>query len=144
MTNGTNGQGLKETIDLDSPVFTITSNVRILNALSSENIGTLRELCAQSHAYLLRIPNFGRKSLIELQENLAEHDLSLSHVFSIYKADVPVSQPNQQVSFEKYKTNILNQLAKDAKEIDHLPIVDKIAKLKLIQDIMLTIESKHK
>lgn len=140
MTNGTNDQGLKITIDLDKGIRDIISNVRIINCLHSENILTLRELCAQSAGYLIRIPNFGRKSLKEVEENLAEYNLSLSHIYTLYKVDVEVSQPNKNDSFEKYKNSIINQFHKDAKVIGHLPIVDQIAKLKLIHEVMLVID----
>ena len=53
-------------------------SVRIANALRNENLETLDDVCKYSEAELLRIPNFGRKSLNELKGILQDHGLSLS------------------------------------------------------------------
>jgi DNA-directed RNA polymerase alpha subunit len=55
--------------------------VRIANALRDENLETLDDVCKYREAELLRIPNFGRKSLNELKGILQDHGLSLSSYF---------------------------------------------------------------
>lgn len=59
---------LLETLDL---------SVRSANALKNENLKTLGQLCRYTEADLLRIPNFGRRSLNEIKEVLYAHGLSL-------------------------------------------------------------------
>lgn len=51
-------------------------SVRTLNCLKNENIVTLQDLTDKTEGELLRTPNFGRKSLNELKEVLAEFGYS--------------------------------------------------------------------
>jgi len=51
--------------------------VRTANALLNDEIKTVQQLIEKRESELLRIPNFGRKSLMELQELLANHNLKL-------------------------------------------------------------------
>lgn len=48
---------------------------RALNALRNEGIETIQQLKMYTEAELLRIPNFGRVSLMLAKEALAEHGL---------------------------------------------------------------------
>jgi DNA-directed RNA polymerase subunit alpha len=50
-------------------------SVRSRNSLQKENIRTLGELIQRSEDEMLGIENFGKKSLKEIQDFLAEHDL---------------------------------------------------------------------
>ena len=52
-------------------------SVRTANALHNENIKTVQHLIEKTNSELLRMPNFGRKSLEELKNLLANHDLKL-------------------------------------------------------------------
>ena len=63
---------------LDVRVNELELSVRPANALYNEGIETLRELVAKHDYELLRIPNFGRKSLKEVEEALADFGLSLN------------------------------------------------------------------
>ena len=51
--------------------------VRVTNALHCEEIKTVQQLIEKKEGELLRLPNFGRKSLNELKELLADHNLKL-------------------------------------------------------------------
>lgn len=51
--------------------------VRSYNCLKREGIQTVGDLVKKSEAELLNIPNFGRKSIEEIKENLAKLSLSL-------------------------------------------------------------------
>jgi DNA-directed RNA polymerase subunit alpha len=50
---------------------------RSLNCLKSECIDTLEDLLKKSKEELMEIPNFGRKSLIEVVEKLGKFGFSL-------------------------------------------------------------------
>ena len=72
-----NGSGGVEELDEDSIEY-LELSVRSLNALLSVGIKTIDQLCNSSKSYLLRIPNFGRKSLMEVQQVLKLNGRSLS------------------------------------------------------------------
>ena len=48
-----------------------------MNCLQQENIRTLGELAQKRASDLLAIKNFGKKSLYEIREKLAQYGLSL-------------------------------------------------------------------
>lgn len=50
----------------DGPIQNYTMSARAANCLKNENIVTLRQLEEYTEAELLRVPNFGRKSLEEI------------------------------------------------------------------------------
>jgi len=62
---------------LDVGVDELEFSVRPINCFFNENIHTLRDLVAKSESELLRIPNFGRKSLHEVKELLDLFGLEL-------------------------------------------------------------------
>ena len=51
--------------------------VRSYNCLKREGVETVGDLMAKSEAELLNIPNFGKKSIEEVRERLAERGLKL-------------------------------------------------------------------
>jgi DNA-directed RNA polymerase subunit alpha len=63
---------------LQTRVEDMDFSVRTLNCLRREAIGTIGELIQRNAAELLGIRNFGRKSLVEVQEKLAAMNLSLT------------------------------------------------------------------
>jgi DNA-directed RNA polymerase subunit alpha len=50
-------------------------SVRSRNSLQKENIRTLGDLIQRTEDEMLKIENFGRKSLQEIEDFLAEHNL---------------------------------------------------------------------
>jgi DNA-directed RNA polymerase subunit alpha len=54
-------------------------SVRIATALRNQGLETLGDVCKYREFDLLRIPNFGRKSMTELKEILHFHGLSLNY-----------------------------------------------------------------
>jgi DNA-directed RNA polymerase subunit alpha len=52
-------------------------SVRVMNAFKNDGINHLGDLVIKSEGELLRMPNFGRKSLIETKEILKELGLEL-------------------------------------------------------------------
>jgi hypothetical protein len=69
---------LGDRVPLDVRVNELELSVRPACALHNEGIETLRELVTKTEAELMRIPNFGRKSLREVVEALADFDLRLN------------------------------------------------------------------
>ena len=62
---------------LDKSVEELELSVRSYNCLKNANIRTIRELVAKTEAEMLKTKNFGRKSLKEIKEILANMGLSL-------------------------------------------------------------------
>jgi hypothetical protein len=63
---------------LDVGVEELEFSVRSLNCFCNEGIRTLRDIITKSEGDLLRIPNFGRKTLHEVKELLGLFELELS------------------------------------------------------------------
>jgi DNA-directed RNA polymerase subunit alpha len=59
------------------PVDELDLTVRSLNALKAEQIEFIGDLVQRTEADLLRTPNLGKKSLVEIKDALALHALSL-------------------------------------------------------------------
>jgi DNA-directed RNA polymerase subunit alpha len=62
---------------LDTPIEDVEFSVRTFNCLKKEQINTLGELILRNENDLLNIRNFGKRSLEEVLEKLAQYDLSL-------------------------------------------------------------------
>ena len=63
--------------NLNRSVEELELSVRSYNCLKNENIATIGELIQKSEAEMLKTKNFGRKSLNEIKEILAQMGLSL-------------------------------------------------------------------
>lgn len=62
---------------LDTPIEDVEFSVRTFNCLKKESINTLGELIQRNENDLLNIRNFGKRSLDEVLEKLAQYDLHL-------------------------------------------------------------------
>jgi DNA-directed RNA polymerase subunit alpha len=62
---------------LDTPIEDVEFSVRTFNCLKKEAINTLGELIQRTESDLLGIRNFGKRSLDEVLERLAQYDLHL-------------------------------------------------------------------
>ena len=62
---------------LDASMEELELSVRTYNCLKNARIRTVRELVGKTESELLRSKNFGRKSLNEIKEILAENGLRL-------------------------------------------------------------------
>ena len=60
------------------PVDYLEMSVRSANVLKDENINTIGDLIKHTEAEMLRYQAFGRKSLNELKEALAEFNLTFA------------------------------------------------------------------
>ncbi|MGH9586061.1 MAG: DNA-directed RNA polymerase subunit alpha [Acidobacteriaceae bacterium] len=71
------GRGLMRTDNLNRSVEELELSVRSYNCLKNANIQTIGELVQKTEAEMLKTKNFGRKSLNEIKEILAQMGLSL-------------------------------------------------------------------
>jgi hypothetical protein len=62
-------------IDLDKDL-----SRRVISGLMNENITDVRQLLSHTPQELLRVPNFGKKSLKELEDYLAKRDMRLGSI----------------------------------------------------------------
>jgi DNA-directed RNA polymerase subunit alpha len=62
---------------LDIPIEDVEFSVRTFNCLKKESINSLGELIQRTEADLLNIRNFGKRSLDEVLEKLAQYELGL-------------------------------------------------------------------
>ena len=76
--------------NLNRSVEELELSVRSYNCLKNAEIRTIRDLVQRSEAEMLKTKNFGRKSLNEIKEILAEMGLSLG-----MKVDEPAQQQQQ-------------------------------------------------
>ena len=67
---------------LSQDVEVLDLSVRAMNCLNNANIKLLGELCLKTESRMLKFRNFGKKSLDEIKEKLAENDLQLGMTFS--------------------------------------------------------------
>lgn len=71
----------QQTVEIDPvllrPVDELELTVRSLNCLKAENIFHIGDLIQKSETELLKTPNLGKKSLMEIKDVLARHGLSL-------------------------------------------------------------------
>lgn len=63
---------------LELPVEELGMGNRVSNVLKNKNINTLRDIVKYSEEEMLNFPNFGKVSLKEVTDRLAEYNLSLS------------------------------------------------------------------
>ncbi len=62
------------------PVDDLELTVRSANCLKAESINYIGDLVQRTEVELLRTPNLGKKSLTEIKEVLAQHDLALGTI----------------------------------------------------------------
>jgi DNA-directed RNA polymerase subunit alpha len=62
---------------LDSPIEDLELSVRSYNCLKREGVNTVQQLVEQSESDLMKIRNFGAKSIEEVKDKLAQLGLSL-------------------------------------------------------------------
>ena len=67
---------------LSQDVEVLDLSVRAMNCLNNANIKLLGELCLKTESRMLKFRNFGKKSLDEIKEKLADNDLQLGMSFS--------------------------------------------------------------
>jgi DNA-directed RNA polymerase subunit alpha len=72
---------------LKTPVSELDLSVRAYNCLKSANIKTLGELVSLEVSDMMKFRNFGKKSLAELEDLVANKNLTFGMDLSKYKLD---------------------------------------------------------
>ena len=72
---------------LKTKLVDLDLSVRALNCLKAADVETLAELVSYNRNDLLKFRNFGKKSLVELDEKLESLNLSFGMDISKYKID---------------------------------------------------------
>jgi DNA-directed RNA polymerase subunit alpha len=72
---------------LKSRLYDMDLSVRAVNCLKSADIETLGELVSRSKSDLLKFRNFGKKSLVELEQLVKEKGLDFGMDISQYKSE---------------------------------------------------------
>jgi DNA-directed RNA polymerase subunit alpha len=83
------GRGLMRNDNLNRSVEELELSVRSYNCLKNANIQTIGELVQKTEAEMLKTKNFGRKSLNEIKEILAQMGLSLGMKIDEHGNPVP-------------------------------------------------------
>ena len=63
--------------NLDRKVDELELSIRVMSALKTNGINTIEDIVIRTDSELLRLPNFGRKSLNEIKEVLSGMDLKM-------------------------------------------------------------------
>ncbi|HET9450234.1 MAG TPA: DNA-directed RNA polymerase subunit alpha C-terminal domain-containing protein, partial [Aggregicoccus sp.] len=85
------GQPLNENLFKSVEEFELS--VRSANCLQNANIKTIGDLVQKTEAEMLKTKNFGRKSLKEIKEILAEMGLSLGMKLENWPPKAPAAAP---------------------------------------------------
>ena len=80
-------QMMKVRSKLMTDLATTDLSVRALNCLKAAGISTIADLLSRDREELLKIKNFGRKSLVELEQFLAAQDLGFDMDLTPYRLD---------------------------------------------------------
>ncbi len=117
-------------------------SVRSMNCLKNDNIIYIGDLVQKTEAEMLRTPNFGRKSLIELREILESGGIKFGVKFKeteiIYESDSVATVYLKKMLCE-------SELSKDKiKDIINIIQNNQSIQEQLIKDIFLGISAKER
>jgi len=82
---------------LDTPITALELSVRASNCLKNANVSTIRDLTMMTEDEISKTRNVGKKSLQEIQEKLAEYNLSLGMTdYSHLKNSIKLSRQKEE------------------------------------------------
>ena len=82
---------------LDTPISELDLSVRASNCLKNANVSTIRDLTMMTEDEISKTRNVGKKSLQEIQEKLAERNLSLGMTdYSHLKNSIKLSRQKEE------------------------------------------------
>ena len=82
---------------LDTPIAELDLSVRASNCLKNANVSTIRDLTMMTEDEISKTRNVGKKSLQEIQEKLAERNLSLGMTdYSHLKNSIKLSRQKEE------------------------------------------------
>ena len=82
---------------LDTPITELDLSVRASNCLKNANVSTIRDLTMMTEDEISKTRNVGKKSLQEIQEKLAERNLSLGMTdYSHLKNSIKLSRQKEE------------------------------------------------
>ena len=82
---------------LDTPITALELSVRASNCLKNANVSTIRDLTMMTEDEISKTRNVGKKSLQEIQEKLAERNLSLGMTdYSHLKNSIKLSRQKEE------------------------------------------------
>ncbi|MGP1431927.1 MAG: DNA-directed RNA polymerase subunit alpha [Treponema sp.] len=82
---------------LDTPITELELSVRASNCLKNANVSTIRDLTMMTEDEISKTRNVGKKSLQEIQEKLAERNLSLGMTdYSHLKNSIKLSRQKEE------------------------------------------------
>ena len=82
---------------LDTPISELELSVRASNCLKNANVSTIRDLTMMTEDEISKTRNVGKKSLQEIQEKLAERNLSLGMTdYSHLKNSIKLSRQKEE------------------------------------------------
>lgn len=90
---------------LSQDVEVLDLSVRAMNCLNNANIKLLGELCMKSESRMLKFRNFGKKSLDEIKEKLADINLGLGMSFSEELSNAITAEAEHAKAAKKEETN---------------------------------------
>lgn len=103
-------------MDMDASIDELALTTRAHNGLLNDNILTVGQLVAMEERELLRLPNFGKKSLAEIVQALAEHGLTLKPTPNQKPIEPPVKQ-EKPISFQEMLKRIERTYVQQQSEI---------------------------
>ena len=98
--------------NLDRKVDELELSIRVMSALKTNGINTIEDIVIRTDSELLRLPNFGRKSLNEIKEVLSGMDLKMGEANGEAKTNGEAEKPIK--FFKEFNYEVIDKIKKVA------------------------------